>query len=151
MSTRLRWKWAPKAAKQSRACWPAAIMPRYCRARCIWSSSSNDGRTTPRKARRVRRSWRNPIVVPALFLFLVVADMCFAAWDFTTPTDPNRSWGVSETVSEEYDDNWTSVERNRLTGLRESSDLKFRASVPLERIFTGVNYDYTVAYPATAS
>jgi len=126
-------------------------MPRYCRVPCIWSSSSNGGPKTPRKARRVRRSWRNPILAPALFLFLVVADTCFAAWNLTTPTDPNRSWGVSETTSEEYDDNWTSVEHNRETGFRTSSDVKFRASIPLERIFAGVNYDYTVVYPSTAS
>src|SRR2546421_697529 len=60
MSTRLRWKWAPKAAKRSLACWLAATTPRCCRV---------------------------------------------------------------------------------------GSDLKLRASVPLQRIFTAIQYDYGTLYP----
>jgi hypothetical protein len=79
---------------------------------------------------------------------VVLADhTVFALWDLTTPGDPNRSWGVNVTTSAEYDDNFNSVQHNPQAGVRLAEDIKFRASVPLERLFAGLQYDYQINYP----
>lgn len=79
---------------------------------------------------------------------MVLADHAvFALWDLTKPGDPNRSWGVSVTSSAEYDDNFNATEHGQQAGFRMVEDLKFRASVPLERLFAGVQYNYRINYP----
>jgi len=99
----------------------------------------------------VKRSGPTPILATALFLFLLTGHVCFAAWNLTAPGDPARNWGVSETTAVEYDDNWTAAQRNPESGFRLSSDVKFRASVPLERIIMGINYDYGILYPPVSN
>lgn len=100
----------------------------------------------------MKQSRRISILAPALFLFVAAAPGCFATWDFTTPVDPNRNWGISETTSGEYDDNWYSEPRNQQSGFRLASDFKFHASVvPLQRIFLGIQYDYGIVYPHDAN
>jgi hypothetical protein len=46
-----------------------------------------------------------------------------------------------------YDDNFNATEKNPESGVRISSDVRLRASVPLERFFVGMLYDYNVTYP----
>lgn len=70
-----------------------------------------------------------------------------AGWDLTAPGDPNRSWSVTLSTAGSYDDNFNATEKNRQQALRLLSDLKFRANVPLDRLFMGAQYDYTVDYP----
>jgi hypothetical protein len=95
----------------------------------------------------VKHSRQVSILWPMLVLSLLTTPSTFAAWDLTKPGDPNRNWGVSETLSGTYDDNWFSTERNRQAGERLFSDLKFRASVPWERLLVATTYDYELYYP----
>ena len=46
-----------------------------------------------------------------------------------------------------YDDNFNATEKNRESGLKLSSDINLRASVPLERFLMEVQYDYGIDYP----
>jgi hypothetical protein len=80
-------------------------------------------------------------------LFLIAGQVAFAGWDFTPPGDPNRNWGASLTSGAEYDDNLYGTENNRQSGFRLNSDIKLRASIPLERFFMGAQYDYGITYP----
>ncbi|HXI83891.1 MAG TPA: hypothetical protein VNL17_07350 [Verrucomicrobiae bacterium] len=77
----------------------------------------------------------------------MTARISLAQWDFTHAGDPNRNWGVTATETVGYDDNFNAVEKNPQAGVRYISDLKFRANVPLERFFAGMQYDYGVTYP----
>lgn len=93
--------------------------------------------------------------IPIRWLILgvvVLADHAvFALWEFTPAGDPNRNWGVSETTSTEYDDNFNSVQHNPQSGVRLEEDIRFRASIPLERLFVGVQYEYDLNYPNNLS
>lgn len=95
----------------------------------------------------MKRSRRFPILLQALFLLLVASHVCYAGWDLTAPADPNRYWGVTATEAGVYDDNFFGTKTNVQAGLRFSSDLKLHASIPLERLFLGMQYDYTIVYP----
>ncbi len=100
-----------------------------------------------RRARCAKRNWRVPFQWAALLLFLLTARVTLAQWDFTHAGDPNRLWGVSATESVGYDDNFNATEKDRQSGERSSTDVRFRASVPLERFFAGMQYDYNIIYP----
>ena len=100
-----------------------------------------------RRARGAKRSWRVPFQWPVLLLLLLTPRLSFAQWDFTHAGDPNRNWGVVATESVGYDDNFNATEKNPESGVRLNSDVKLRASVPLERFFVGMQYDYGVTYP----
>jgi hypothetical protein len=92
--------------------------------------------------------WRLPYHGLAMFSWVVAAaSTCLAGWDLTPPADPNRNWGVGISQSGSYDDNFNATESNRQSGFRYNSDLVFRANIPLERMFIGLNYDYGVTYP----
>jgi hypothetical protein len=82
-----------------------------------------------------------------VLLLLLGARVCSAGWDFTNAGDPNRNWGVSAMTAGQYDDNWQSSESNRQSGPRVDSDIKFRANIPFERLFMGLQYDYSALYP----
>lgn len=82
-----------------------------------------------------------------LVLSFLADHLAFAAWDLTKPGDPNRSWGVSLNSGVQYNDNFFDSPNHPEAGVQESSDIKFRAAVPLERLFVGVNYDYGILYP----
>ena len=82
-----------------------------------------------------------------LLLLVLTTRVSFAQWDFTHAGDPNRNWGATVTESVGYDDNFNATEKNPQSGARISSDVKLRASVPLERFFAGMQYDYGVLYP----
>ena len=99
------------------------------------------------RARRAKRGWQVPLRWPVLVLLLLSTRVSFAQWDFTHAGDPNRYWGVSVTESGEYDDNFNATSKKPEAGVQLNSDLKFRASVPLERFFAGMQYDYGVVYP----
>ena len=99
------------------------------------------------RARRAKRGWQVPLRWPVLVLLLLSTRVSFAQWDLTHAGDPNRNWGASVTESAGYDDNFNATEKNRQSGVRLNSDLKLRASVPLERFFAGMQYDYGVTYP----
>jgi hypothetical protein len=89
----------------------------------------------------VKRCRRAPALAWILFLLLVGARVYSSEWDFTRAGDPNRNWGVTVSTAGEYDDNWLSTEKARESGLREVSDIKFRASIPFQRLFVGIQYD----------
>ena len=95
----------------------------------------------------MKRSRRAPVLAWVLFLSLVGARGYSSEWDFTKAGDPNRNWGVTTSLAGEYDDNWFSTQSNRQSGPREVSDIKFRASVPFQRLFVGMQYDYSIIYP----
>jgi hypothetical protein len=95
----------------------------------------------------VSRSWRVTYQWQTLLLCLTATRVAFAGWGFTPPGDPNRNWTACVTSGGSYDDNFNSTEKNRQAGLRFNSDVRLRASVPLERLFMGLNYDYGVQYP----
>jgi hypothetical protein len=99
------------------------------------------------RGRGAKRSWRVPFQWPVLLLLLLTTRLSFAQWDFTHAGDPNRNWGVTATESVGYDDNFNATEKNPQAGVRLNSDLKLRASVPLERFFAGMQYDYGASYP----
>jgi hypothetical protein len=82
-----------------------------------------------------------------LLLFLLTARTTFAGWELTPPADPNRNWNTSVTAAGQYDDNFNATQKNRQSGFRLNSDIKLRATVPLERFLMGVQYDYGVVYP----
>lgn len=82
-----------------------------------------------------------------LLLFLLTARTTFAGWELTPPADPNRNWNTSVTAQGVYDDNFNATEKNRQSGFRLNSDIKLRATVPLERFLMGVQYDYGIVYP----
>jgi hypothetical protein len=82
-----------------------------------------------------------------MMLWLMATRVAFAGWEFTPPGDPNRNWATTVTLRGIYNDNFWSTEKNRQSGLQLSSDMALRATVPLERLFMGLNYDYGVAYP----
>ena len=96
----------------------------------------------------MKRSRRISILWPVLVWSLLAEPVAFAAWDLTKPGDPNRSWGVSLSSGVQYNDNFNSTQDHPERGVQEISDLKFRAAVPLERLFMGVQYDYGIIYPA---
>jgi hypothetical protein len=96
----------------------------------------------------VRRGWRLSILPWILLLSLVAGRVTGANWDFTAPGDPNRSWSVSAYTAGTYDDNFNATKTNRLSGFRDTSDIKLRLSVPLGRLFIGGQYDYGVYFPA---
>ena len=95
----------------------------------------------------MKRSRRISILCPVLVLSFLADHLAFAAWDLTKPGDPSRSWGVSLNSGVEYDDNFNSTQDHQEAGVRLNSDVKFRAAVPLERLFVGANYDYGINYP----
>ena len=99
------------------------------------------------RARREKRGWRVPLQWPVLLLLLLLTRVSLAQWDFTHAGDPNRNWGETATESVGYDDNFNATAKNQESGVRLNSDLKLRASVPLERFFAGMQYDYGVQYP----
>jgi opacity protein-like surface antigen len=99
------------------------------------------------RVRGAKRSWRVPFPWAALLLLLLTARVSVAQWDFTHAGDPNRNWGVTASESVGYDDNFNATEKNPQAGVRDTADVKFRASVPLERFFAGMQYDYSVTYP----
>lgn len=82
-----------------------------------------------------------------LLPWLMATRVAFAGWEFTPLGDPNRNWAVAVTGYGVYDDNFQSTENNREAGFRYNSDLVLRASVPLERFFMGLTYDYGLQYP----
>jgi len=82
-----------------------------------------------------------------LWLFFLAVRTALAGWEFTTPADPNRSWSINATSGGSYDDNINASEKDRQSGLRSTSAIKFRASVPFERFLMGVQYEYDVDYP----
>lgn len=82
-----------------------------------------------------------------LLLFLLAAPTTFAGWELTPPGDPNRNWNTSVSAGGTYDDNFNATQKNRQSGFRFASDVKFRAAVPLERFLAGVQYDYGIRYP----
>jgi hypothetical protein len=100
-----------------------------------------------RRALGAKRSWAVPFQWPVLLLLLLSTRISLAQWDFTHAGDPNRLWGVSVTESVGYDDNFNATEKNQESGARSSTDVRFRASVPLERFFMGMQYDYGIIYP----
>ena len=77
----------------------------------------------------------------------MAARVCCAGWEFTAPGDPNRSWNVSATTVAAYDDNFNGTTVNRQSAVRDTSDVRFRANVALERLFVGGQYDYAISYP----
>jgi hypothetical protein len=79
--------------------------------------------------------------------FLLATRATFAGWELTTPADPSRNWHASVTTVGLYDDNWNATQKNQQSGFRSSSDIKFRATVPLERFLAGIQYDYGIIYP----
>ncbi len=99
------------------------------------------------RARGVKRNWRVPFRWPVLFVFLLTTRVSLAQWDFTHAGDPNRNWGVTAVESVGYDDNFNATQKNPQTGIRSTSELKFRATIPLQRFFAGMQYDYQVSYP----
>ena len=99
------------------------------------------------RERRAKRGWQVPLRWPVLVLLLLSTRVSFAQWDLTHAGDPNRNWGVIATEAVGYDDNFNGSAKNPQAGIRYSSDLKLRASVPLERFFAGMQYEYTDAYP----
>jgi hypothetical protein len=78
---------------------------------------------------------------------LLAEPFAFAAWDLTKPGDPNRSWGVSLSSGVQYNDNFFGSQNDPQRGFQEISDIRFRAAVPIERLFLGVQYDYGIIYP----
>ena len=74
--------------------------------------------------------------------------MCRAAWDFTAPGEPARSWSVALNSGVQYDDNWNATESDRQSGPRYISDLTLRAKVPGQRSLLSGQYDYGIDYPA---
>jgi len=96
----------------------------------------------------VRRGWRLSVLLWILLLSLVAGRVTGANWDFTAPGDPNRSWSVSAYTAGTYDDNFNATTHDRLSGFRDTSDIKLRLSIPLGRLFIGGQYDYGVYYPA---
>jgi len=103
-----------------------------------------------RKVRGAKRGWRVPFQWAAPFLFLLTARVSLAQWDFTHAGDPNRLWGAAVTESVGYDDNFNATQKNPESGERSSTDVRLRASVPLERFFAGMQYDYNIIYPRDA-
>ncbi len=91
---------------------------------------------------------RVSILSRGLFVLLVATPVCRAAWDFTAPGDPNRSWSVALASGVQYDDNWNATEIDRQSGLRYNSDLTLRAKFPWERSLLSGLYDYGINYPA---
>jgi hypothetical protein len=100
-----------------------------------------------RRARGAKRSRRVPFQWTVLLLLLLTTRVSLAQWDLTHAGDPNRLWGASVTESVGYDDNFDATEKNPQAGARTSTDVKLRASVPLERFFAGMQYDYQIIYP----
>ena len=100
-----------------------------------------------RRARGAKRSWRVPFQWLVLLLLLLTTRISLAQWDFTHAGDPNRNWGVAATETVGYDDNFNATEKSPQAGIRIGSDVKFRANVPLDRFFAGMQYDYGVIYP----
>jgi hypothetical protein len=82
-----------------------------------------------------------------LLAWLMATRAVLAGWELTPPGDPNRNWAASVTLRGAYDDNFYYTEKNKESGLQFSSDIVLRASVPLERFFMGLNYDYGIIYP----
>jgi opacity protein-like surface antigen len=82
-----------------------------------------------------------------LLPWLMATRVAFAGWEFTPPGDPNRNWTARVTSGGSYDDNFFGTENNRQAGFRFNADLMLRASVPIERLFMGLTYDYAVQYP----
>jgi len=95
----------------------------------------------------VRRRYRFFCRAQVCWSLLLVTHAAYAGWEFSAPADPYRYWNTSVTVGGQYDDNFNSTEKNRESGVRFSSDIRFRATVPLERFLAGVQYDYGVLYP----
>jgi hypothetical protein len=95
----------------------------------------------------VNPSWRGSILTRGLLLLLVATPVCRAAWDFSLPGEPNRSWGVAVATGGQYDDNWNGSEFNRMSGFRYTSDLTLRAKIPWERSLLSGQYDYGLVYP----
>ncbi|HTS16807.1 MAG TPA: hypothetical protein VMP11_04475 [Verrucomicrobiae bacterium] len=95
----------------------------------------------------MKPGWRFLVLFRALSLLLVAVPLCQAAWDFTAPGDPNRSWSASWSSSAEYDDNFNSSEFNRQSGYRLNSDLSLRAKAVGERSLLSGQYDYQTLYP----
>jgi len=87
------------------------------------------------------------ILWPVLVWSLLAEPFAFAAWDLTKPGDPNRSWGVSLSSGAQYNDNINGTQNHPEAGVRDTSDIRFRAAVPLERLFMGLQYDYGIVYP----
>lgn len=103
-----------------------------------------------RRALGAKSVWRIPFRWLALFLCLLSARPGFSqGWDFTHAGDPNRNWGGTVTESVGYDDNFNATEKNQESGARISTDVKLRASIPFERLFVGMQYNYDVIYPQT--
>ena len=104
-----------------------------------------------RRARGARRVWR----VPYRWLALLPGVCYRPALVFRKvgispmPGDPNRNWGATVTESVGYDDNFNATEKNQESGARISTDVKLRASIPFERLFVGMQYNYDVIYPQT--
>jgi len=121
---------------------------RHCyRARCIWSSSHNVIHEPQRTRPRVRRGFRVLFRWQLLLPWLLATPVAFGGWDFTPAGDPNRNWAANVTVRGVYNDNFYETAKNPEAGFQSSSDFVLRASVPLERLFMGLNYDYNVTYP----
>ena len=99
------------------------------------------------RARGANRSWRVYFQWPALLLLLLTTRISLAEWNFTHAGDPNRNWGVTATESVGYDDNFNATEKKPQVGIRDTSEVKFRATIPFERFFAGMQYDYQVTYP----
>lgn len=91
--------------------------------------------------------WRAPILFRAVLLLMVAMPACRAAWDFTSPGEPLRNWGVAVANGGQYDDNWNATETGRESGFRYTSDLTVRANVPWQRLFLSGQYDYGILYP----
>ena len=87
------------------------------------------------------------ILWPVLVWSLLAEPFAFAAWDLTKPGDPNRSWGVSLSSGVQYNDNIFETQDHPEGGVSDTSDIRFRAAVPFERLFMGVQYDYQIIYP----
>ena len=80
-------------------------------------------------------------------VFLLATRTAIAGWALTAPADPDRNWNVNVTSAGVYDNNWLATPRQQQEGFRFSSDVKFRATVPIERFLMGVQYDYGILYP----
>ncbi len=93
-----------------------------------------------KRSGRVRFPW------PALLALFLAAPAAFAAtgWDFTPAGDPNRNWGASVNTFVGYDDNFNATENKPLLGARVGSDIKLRATVPIDRLFLAGTYDYQI-------
>jgi hypothetical protein len=96
----------------------------------------------------VKSGGRVSILSRGLLLLLAATAVCRAAWEFTAPGEPNRSWNAVLSSSMQYDDNWNATEFDRASGIRYTSDLTLRAKVPWERSLLSGQYDFGIVYPA---